>query len=113
MYQDGVAIADRALFPAPRSIRIVPMLSYLMKAADLTPSSLSQAEQAGAFDPDANILDLRPDASIFVNYLNFLDRTDIASEIFVRLLEAYRENKNGKEREMGREEDTMRYVLSD
>lgn len=95
-----------AIHYTPRSER-PPSLSLF------TPSSLSQAEQAGAFDPDANILDLRPDPSIFVNYLNSLDRTDIASEIFVRLLEAYRENKNGKEREMGREEDTMRYVLSD
>ena len=58
-----------------------------------TPEDLRNAEESGEFDFDANILNLRPDPAHFVTLLKSLDRSDIASELFVRLLEAYRECK--------------------
>jgi hypothetical protein len=58
-----------------------------------TPESLKQAEERGDLDADANFLGLRPDPVHFVYFLKTLDRTDVASELFVRLLEAYRANK--------------------
>jgi hypothetical protein len=39
---------------------------------------------------DLNLFDTRPDPRHFVRYVTSLGRSDIASEIFVRLLEAYR-----------------------
>ncbi|VDC05160.1 unnamed protein product [Peniophora sp. CBMAI 1063] len=58
-----------------------------------TPEDLKRAEESGEFDADANFLDLRPDPAHFVRFLKSLERTDVASELFVRLLEAYRESK--------------------
>jgi hypothetical protein len=58
-----------------------------------TPESLQKAEEAGEFDSEANIMDLRPDPVGFVRYLKAVDRPDIASELFVNLLERYRELK--------------------
>ncbi|KAI0939316.1 hypothetical protein AcV5_000773 [Taiwanofungus camphoratus] len=58
-----------------------------------TPEDLRRAEQSGEFDVDSNLLDLRPDPVRFVRYLKTIERADISSELFVRLLEAYRENK--------------------
>ncbi|TFY64009.1 hypothetical protein EVG20_g6094 [Dentipellis fragilis] len=65
--------------------------------AFFTPENLKQAEETGAFSADANMLNLRPDPAHFVGYLQSLDRADLASEIFVRLLEAYRESKNSSD----------------
>ncbi|KAI9458406.1 hypothetical protein BJY52DRAFT_1204364 [Lactarius psammicola] len=58
-----------------------------------TPDDLKKAEEDGALDVDANFLGLRPDPVHFVAFLKSLDRPDAASEIFVRLLEGYRELK--------------------
>ncbi|KZV65023.1 hypothetical protein PENSPDRAFT_745220 [Peniophora sp. CONT] len=58
-----------------------------------TPEDLQRAEESGEFDVDANFLGLRPDPAHFVRFLKLLERTDVASELFVRLLEAYRESK--------------------
>lgn len=58
-----------------------------------TPEDLMRAEEAGEFDVDANILHLRPDPVHFVTFLKSLDRSDVVAELFVRLLEAYRECK--------------------
>ena len=58
-----------------------------------TPEDLKRAEESGDFDVDANFLGLRPDPAHFVRFLKTLERTDVASELFVRLLEAYRESK--------------------
>ncbi|THH29131.1 hypothetical protein EUX98_g5057 [Antrodiella citrinella] len=55
-----------------------------------TPEDLERAEETGEFDLDANLLKLRPDPLQFVKYLKSIDRQDIASEIFVMLLEGYR-----------------------
>ncbi|KAI0347118.1 hypothetical protein BDW22DRAFT_498107 [Trametopsis cervina] len=58
-----------------------------------TPEDLRRAEQSGEFDMDANLLDLRPDPVHFVGFLKSLARPEVVSEIFVRLLDAYRESK--------------------
>ena len=58
-----------------------------------TPEDLKRAEEAGELDADANLFDLRPDPARFVRYLKSIERSDISSELFVRLLEAYREVK--------------------
>lgn len=54
---------------------------------------MRKAEEAGEFDADANILHLRPDPVHFVRYLKSIDRPDVTSDIFVKLLEAYRGSK--------------------
>ncbi|KAH9017024.1 hypothetical protein EDB84DRAFT_1629366 [Lactarius hengduanensis] len=59
-----------------------------------TPDDLTKAEESGALDVDANFLGLRPDPVHFVAFLKSLDRPDVASEIFVLLLEGYRELKS-------------------
>ncbi|KAH9166708.1 hypothetical protein EDB89DRAFT_2001872 [Lactarius sanguifluus] len=59
-----------------------------------TPDDLKRAEESGALDVDANFLGLRPDPVHFVAFLQSLDRPDAASEIFVLLLEGYRELKS-------------------
>jgi hypothetical protein len=62
-----------------------------------TPDDLKKAEESGALDVDANFLGLRPDPSHFVDFLKSLDRPDVASEVFVRLLEGYRNLKADSE----------------
>ncbi|KAF7790090.1 hypothetical protein EIP86_001040 [Pleurotus ostreatoroseus] len=62
-----------------------------------TPEDLKRAEESGELDIDANILNLRPDPSQFIAFLKSLDRANLSSEIFVRLLEAYRETKTVKD----------------
>ncbi|KAK0461884.1 armadillo-type protein [Desarmillaria tabescens] len=61
--------------------------------AMFTPEDLEKAEQAGELDPDANIMDLYPDPRRFVSFLKKLDRRDVSGELFVRLLEAYRDSR--------------------
>jgi hypothetical protein len=58
-----------------------------------TPDSVRQAEEAGDFDVDANLLHLRPDPLAFVTYVKSIRRPDIASDLFVRLLESYQSSK--------------------
>jgi len=58
-----------------------------------TPASLQEAEVAGELDIDSNVMNLRPDPLGFVRFLKSIDRPDISSEIFVRLLEGYRKLK--------------------
>ncbi len=65
--------------------------------AFFTPDDLKKAEESGALDVDANFLDLRPDPTHFVDFLVSLDRPDVASAVFVRLLEGYRDLKADKE----------------
>ncbi|KAJ7507767.1 hypothetical protein B0H11DRAFT_2314195 [Mycena galericulata] len=45
-------------------------------------------------DLDSNILDLYPDPAHFVRFLKSIQRTDISSDLFVRLLELYRDSKS-------------------
>ena len=70
-----------------------------------TPEDLRRAEETGEFDIDANILNLRPDPAHFVTFLKSLDRSDVVSDSFVRLLEAYRESKAAGDA------DPMRYYF--
>ena len=56
-----------------------------------TPESLKQAEEAGEFDIDANILGLKPDPIRLVTFIRAVNRPDVSSELFVKLLEGYRE----------------------
>lgn len=62
-----------------------------------TPEDLQRAEESGEFDLNANILNLRPDPTHFTPFVKSLDRSDMASELFVRLLEAYRESKAARD----------------
>ncbi|CAL1711574.1 unnamed protein product [Somion occarium] len=70
-----------------------------------TPEDVRKAEEAGEFDADANILHLRPDPVHFVRYLKSIDRPDVTSDIFVKLLEAYRGSKGTSD------SDPMRTLL--
>lgn len=56
-----------------------------------TPADLRRAEERGELDFDANLLNLRPDPVHFVRFLKAIDRTDVSSDLFVKLLEDYRE----------------------
>ncbi|KAI0677089.1 hypothetical protein C8Q78DRAFT_959916 [Trametes maxima] len=58
-----------------------------------TPRSLQEAEESGEFDIDSNILGLKPDPVRLVQFIKGLHRTDISSDLFVRLLEAYRSSR--------------------
>lgn len=62
-----------------------------------TPEGLKNAEESGALDIDANFLGLRPDPTHFVGFLKSLDRQEVASIVFVRLLEGYRAMKANSE----------------
>ncbi|KAI9001411.1 hypothetical protein BD414DRAFT_519479 [Trametes punicea] len=62
-----------------------------------TPQSLKEAEAAGDLDVDSNLLGLKPDPVRFVRWLKRLDRVDVSSDLFVRLLEAYRETRSDPE----------------
>ncbi|CAK5275656.1 unnamed protein product [Mycena citricolor] len=46
------------------------------------------------FDVDTNILELYPDPAHFAGFLKFIQRMEISSELFVRLLENYRRSKS-------------------
>ncbi|EAU84761.2 hypothetical protein CC1G_00280 [Coprinopsis cinerea okayama7 len=54
-------------------------------------------------DIDTNLFDFYPDPVHFVSFLKGLDRGDVVSELFIKLLEAYRE-----QRMMGRRQDPMK-----
>ncbi|KAG5646622.1 hypothetical protein DXG03_002926 [Asterophora parasitica] len=59
----------------------------------LTPQDL-KAQTEEEFDLDSNILGLYPDPSHFVQFLKTIARADIASDLFVKSLEAYRARKS-------------------
>ena len=62
-----------------------------------TPESLQQAEESGELDVDSNLLGLKPDPVLFVRFVKGLGRPDVSSELFVRLLEGYRELRSQKD----------------
>lgn len=74
-----------------------PRLEKESSLALFTPDNLKKAEESGALDVDANFLGLRPDPAHFIGFLKSLDRPDVASEVFVRLLEGYRDSKSDGE----------------
>ena len=55
-----------------------------------TPEALEEAEKSGKLDIDSNLLDLRPDPAHFVGFLKTMNRPEVLSSLFARLLEAYR-----------------------
>jgi len=57
----------------------------MTKPALFTPQDLGKGEEIMG----ENFLDLYPDPAHFVQYVKSLDRLDMASELFVRLLEVY------------------------
>ncbi|KAF9009097.1 hypothetical protein BDQ17DRAFT_1349522 [Cyathus striatus] len=65
----------------------------------LTPDALKDAEEQGEFEIDTNILGLYPDPFHFVQFLKNIDRSDISSDLFVKILEKYRDDrfKSGSE----------------
>ncbi|KAI0291027.1 hypothetical protein B0F90DRAFT_1781194 [Multifurca ochricompacta] len=75
------------------SVRRVEKQKIDSSLALFTPEDLKKAEESGALDIDANFLGLRPDPVHFVSFLKSLERPDVASGIFVRLLEGYRDLK--------------------
>ncbi|KAI0824765.1 hypothetical protein BC628DRAFT_1419872 [Trametes gibbosa] len=58
-----------------------------------TPQSLQEAEAAGEFDIDSNLLGLKPDPVRLVHFVKNLNRADVSSDLFVQLLEAYRDSR--------------------
>lgn len=58
-----------------------------------TPENLEEAEKAGSLDDDANMMDLYPDPRHFVRFLKAIDRTDITSNLFIKFLETYRDQR--------------------
>lgn len=58
-------------------------------------------------DLDTNVFDLFPDPVHFVEFLKNIDRGDIASSMFIKLLENYRDMKGRTN------EDPMKYVTSE
>ncbi|KAF8639852.1 hypothetical protein AX17_001107 [Amanita inopinata Kibby_2008] len=70
-----------------REFRSLPTLALF------TPGSLQQAQESGSLDDDANVLNLYPDPAHYVRFMKALDRSDIASDLFVKFLESYREQR--------------------
>ena len=58
-----------------------------------TPESLEEAEKTGSLDEDANIMDLYPDPNHYVRFLKAVDRADITSNLFIKFLETYRDQR--------------------
>lgn len=63
----------------------------------LTPEDLRRSESTRELDFDSNLLDLRPDPAHFVRFLKSINRTDVSSDLFVKLLEAYRDTRTAGE----------------
>ena len=70
-----------------------------------TPESLKQAEDAGELDIDSNVLGLKPDPVQLVRFVQGMGRGDVSSEMFVKLLEGYRELRSQPN------SDPLRYAL--
>lgn len=74
-----------------------PQLSFLLPEKELQASE-------DEFDEDLNLFNIYPDPIHFVQLLKNLDRADISSDLFLKLLENYRDMK-------GRPgDDSMAYV---
>jgi len=63
----------------------------------LTPEAVKAAEESGKLDIDSNLFDLRPDPAHFVGFLKAMNRPEVSSSLFLRLLEAYRGVKSDNE----------------
>ncbi|KAF9782746.1 hypothetical protein BJ322DRAFT_1072320 [Thelephora terrestris] len=67
--------------------------------AIFTPESLEEAEKSGELDINSNLLGLRPDPAHFVGFLRAMNRPEVSSSLFVRLLEAYRSVKSDNDKD--------------
>jgi len=67
--------------------------SPLSSLSLLTPRDLAPEEELGD-KFDLNLFNLRPDPIHYVHFIKSFRRSDVASEIFVKLLESYREAKS-------------------
>ncbi|KAL1755246.1 hypothetical protein FB107DRAFT_213966 [Schizophyllum commune] len=90
------------------SIKRVEKPNKLPSLSMLTPEDREELEE---LDINANILDLYPDPAHFVQFLQSIDRNDIAAELFVRLLEAYRHSKTRSEQDPTRTLLLLQLVL--
>lgn len=61
----------------------------------LTPEDLKKTDEEGALD--TNLFDLYPDPTHFVCFLKLLERGDVVSELFVKILDAYLQSKSSKD----------------
>ena len=77
------------------ALTIWPFRSHDPGLSLLTPEDIRRAEETGELDFDFNLLNLRPDPVHFVHFLKSIDRTDVASELFVTLLEKYHGTRTG------------------
>ncbi|KAJ6539322.1 hypothetical protein B0H19DRAFT_961303 [Mycena capillaripes] len=69
-------------------------ITRLEKSEKPPPLSLLTPADDEDIDLDTNIFDLYPDPAHFVRFLKTIQRTDISSDLFVRLLETYRDSKS-------------------
>ncbi|KZT24535.1 ARM repeat-containing protein [Neolentinus lepideus HHB14362 ss-1] len=70
----------------------------------LTPEDLKSFKEGDDTSIDMNLFGLRPDPCIFVAFLESIDRSDITSDLFIRLLDAYQQSK-------GSDDDPLRTLL--
>ncbi|KAF7352810.1 RTP1-C1 domain-containing protein [Mycena venus] len=75
------------------SVDLEGQITRLEKSEKPTSLSLLTPADDDEVDLDSNILDLYPDPVHFVRFLKSIQRTDISSDLFVRLLESYRDSK--------------------
>lgn len=63
-----------------------------------TPDDLAKAEGAGELDMASNLLDLYPDPGHVAGVIKAISQQDVTSDLFVRLLEEYRDlRRDGNE----------------
>ncbi|KAF8231899.1 hypothetical protein L208DRAFT_1361765 [Tricholoma matsutake] len=100
---EGVAILWHIITSNDRGGWQVDLEGHISKVAKserpsqlslLTPEDLRRANEADELHLDMNILDLYPDPVSFVRFLKDIDRVDISSDLFVKLLEVYRIHKS-------------------
>ncbi|TFK55674.1 hypothetical protein OE88DRAFT_1652095 [Heliocybe sulcata] len=70
----------------------------------LTPEDLKTLRESEDASLDMNMFGLRPDPAVFVNFMESIDRPDITSDLFIRLLDTYRVSKIS-------DEDPLRTLL--
>ncbi|TDL29980.1 hypothetical protein BD410DRAFT_817858 [Rickenella mellea] len=90
-------------------LKVVERFSDLPSVFLLDLAKKSGEHDDDEIDVDSNPLNLRPDPAMFIRFIKSVDREDVASELFVRLLDAYQEDqkvKSGVE-----EEDPIRTLL--
>lgn len=76
-----------------------------IKPSLFTPEDLKKAQESGELDAGANLLDLYPEPRHLATFLKSTNRDDILSQVFVRLLEGYRDSKNDEN------ENPLRFVV--